>query len=127
MNENEKRAIMEKYINSYITFDINAKLSVIHPEIDFKNISQGEVNATASGTDKSRNLADHSKNLFSYRRQTITELKAENDKAFRKVDYEATLAADLPNGMNAGETIHLNGRPEFTFRDGKIYRITDIS
>ena len=127
MNENEKHAVIEKYINSYITFDISAKFSMIHPEIEFKNISQGEVNATASGIDKFRNLADQSKNLFSYRRQTITELKAENDKAFRKVDYETTLAADLPNGTNAGEILRLNGRPEFTFRDGKIYRITDIS
>jgi hypothetical protein len=37
------------------------------------------------------------------------------------------LASDLPNGMKAGETLRLNGRSEFTFCDGKIYRIKDVS
>lgn len=43
------------------------------------------------------------------------------------IDYEGVLAADLPNGMKAGEILRLNGKSEFTFRDEKIYRITDIS
>ena len=44
-----------------------------------------------------------------------------------EVAYEGVLASDLPNGMKAGETLRLSGRSEFTFRDGKIYRITDAS
>jgi hypothetical protein len=40
---------------------------------------------------------------------------------------EGALASDLPNGMKAGEALHLSWRSEFTFRDGKIYRIIDVS
>jgi hypothetical protein len=40
---------------------------------------------------------------------------------------EGILAADLPNGMKAGESMHLEGRSEFGFRDGRIDRITDYS
>lgn len=57
----------------------------------------------------------------------ITSFETKDDQAFMGIDYEGVLASDLPNGMKAGETLRLNGRSEFTFRDGKIYRIADIS
>ncbi|MBN2062515.1 MAG: hypothetical protein JW882_19080 [Deltaproteobacteria bacterium] len=50
-----------------------------------------------------------------------------DDQAFIDVAYEGVLASDMANGMKSGETLRLNGRSEFTFRDGKILRITDIS
>ena len=127
MEEDEKRTIIEKYINGYNTFDVETMISVIHSEIEFVNISGGEVNATASGIDEFRNLAEEGKNIFSSRKQTIIDFKESDDRAAIEVEYEAVLAADLPNGKKAGETLRLNGLSEFTFRDGKIYRIVDIS
>ena len=127
MDKDEKRTILEKYIDGYNTFDIGAMLSVIHSEFEFVNISEGEVNATASGIDEFRILAEEGKNIFSSRKQTIIDFKENDDQAAIEVEYEAVLAADLPNGKKAGETLHLNGLSEFTFRDGKIYRIVDIS
>jgi len=127
MNKNEKIAFIEKYIRSYNAFDVDTLLLLIHPEIDFKNISGGEVNATAFGMDEFRCLVEQSKELFSNRKQTITEFKIQKGQVFIEVDYEAVLVADLPNGMKAGEILRLKGRSEFTFRDGKIYKLTDIS
>lgn len=127
MEENEKRTIIEKYINGYNTFDVETMLSVIHSEIEFVNISGGEVNVTASGIDEFRNLAEEGKNIFSSRKQTIIDFKESDDRAAIEVEYEAVLAADLPDGKKAGEILRLNGLSEFTFRDGKIYRIVDIS
>ncbi len=127
MNEDEKRSVIEQYLNAYNAFDIKGMISVIHHDIEFKNVSGGEVNATASGVDEFHELAEQSNRLFSSRKQTITSFRTENDKAFIDVAYEGVLASDLPNGMKAGETLRLNGRSEFTFRDGKIYQITDIS
>jgi hypothetical protein len=46
---------------------------------------------------------------------------------FVGIDFEGTLAIDLPNGMKAGEVIRTTGRTEFVFRDGLIQQITDIS
>jgi hypothetical protein len=37
------------------------------------------------------------------------------------------LAVDFPNGMKAGDVLRLNGRSEYTFRDGRIYQIIDFS
>jgi hypothetical protein len=47
MHEEEKRHIFEHYLSAYNVFDINSKMSLIHPDIEFKNIVSGEVNATA--------------------------------------------------------------------------------
>jgi ketosteroid isomerase-like protein len=127
MNEDDKRHLIERYLDAYNSFDIDGMMSVIHPDIEFKNISGGEINATTSGSNQFQKLAEQSKGLFSKRKQTITSFETKDDQAFIGIDYEGVLAADLPNGMNAGETLRLNGRSEFAFRDGKIYRITDIS
>jgi hypothetical protein len=127
MNDDDKRPLIEKYLDAYNVFDIDGMMSVIHPEIDFKNVSGGEVNASASGSDEFRKLAEQSKGLFSKRKQTITKFETNDDLAFIGIDYEGVLAVDLPNGTKAGETLRLTGRSEFAFRDGKIYRITDIS
>ena len=127
MPKDHKRTIIEKYIKAYNNFEIDEMLSVIHPDIEFKNISGDVVNVTASCIEEFQKLAVDSKKLFSSRKQTITEYTEKEDQAFIQVDYQAVLAENLPNGMKVGEILSLVGRSEFTFRDGKIYRIVDIS
>ena len=127
MNGDDKRSVIERYLVAYNGFDVDGMISVIHPDIEFKNVSGGQVNATAPGTDEFRNLAELSKRLFSSHKQTITKFRKKDDQALIDVAYEGVLASDLPNGMKTGATLRLNEQSEFTFRDGKIYRITDIS
>jgi ketosteroid isomerase-like protein len=127
MNDNEKRSLIERYIANYNAFDVEGMMSVIHPHIEFENISEGKVNVTASGTDQFRLLVEHSKKLFKSHKQTLKNYRTADDQASVEVSYEGVLASELPNGMKAGETLQLRGRSEFTFRDGKIYRIADIS
>lgn len=127
MNEDENRSLIECYIDYYNSFDIDGMMSVIHPDIEFKNVSGGKVNATASGVDEFRQLAEKSKGLFTSRKQTVIKFWSNDDRASIEVAYEGVLASDLPNGMKAGETLRLSGRSEFTFHDGKIFRIMDIS
>jgi ketosteroid isomerase-like protein len=127
MNTDEKRALIERYLDSYNRFDVKGMMAVVHRDIEFKNVSDGEINAGASGQDEFRMLAEQSRRLFSWRRQTITKFESDGCGASIEVDYVAVLVADLPNGMKAGETLHLTGRSVFEFRDGKIYRLTDYS
>lgn len=122
---NDLKHLIERYIQAYNTFDIDGMMSLIHADIEFTNVAGGEVNATASGAEEFRRLAEQSSKLFASRRQTITSCATEGDRAFVGIRYEAVLAVDLPNGLKAGETLLLKGRSEFTFRDGKIVRITD--
>jgi ketosteroid isomerase-like protein len=127
MHIDEKRALLERYLNAYNSFDIECMMELIHQDIEFKNVSGGEVNASASGKNKFRALAEQSKRLFSSRKQTVTRFDLDGDGASLEIDYVGVLAANLPNGMKVGETLQLAGCSEFDFRDGKIYRLTDYS
>lgn len=127
MSPDEKRALIDRYLAAYNTFDIDGMLAEIHPAIEFRNITDGEVNAAASGIDEFRRLAEQSNSLFASRAQTLQSFAAAGDAASIAVEFVAVLAADLPNGMRKGATIRLAGRTEFEFRDGRICRITDSS
>lgn len=127
MDAEVKRELVERYIAAYNRFDVEGMLALLHPEIEFRNVSAGEVDASASGMEEFRRLAEQSKALFSSRRQEITRFQFAGDAAVVDISYEGVLASDLPNGMRAGETLRLKGRSEFGFRDGRIDRITDYS
>jgi ketosteroid isomerase-like protein len=127
MNDEEKKVLIQSYIDAYNRFDIDAMVALVHPKVVFKHIAGGQVNAEASGVAQFRALADQSKALFSSRRQEVTRTDFAGKKAFIDIFYEAELAVDLPNGMKAGERLKLNGQSQFEFKDGKIYKITDIS
>ncbi len=127
MTEEEQRTVIQRYIAAYNNFDLNGMVAHLHPDLVFRNVSGGDVNAEAVGIDQFRELAKQSNALFSSRRQKVTRINVSDNSATVDIEYEGVLAADLPNGMKAGETLRLNGRSEFEFRDGKIYRLTDIS
>ncbi|MGD1930038.1 MAG: nuclear transport factor 2 family protein [Leptolyngbyaceae cyanobacterium] len=128
MIEQNKRDLIDRYLHAYNTFDIAGMLATLHPEVEFKNVSGGEVNATASGISEFAEMAQQSKALFTSRQQTMTAFEAaDNDRVSINVAYEGVLAADLPNGMKAGEVLKLHGRTEFEFKDDRISRIADYS
>ena len=127
MYEKEKRSLVESFITAYNELAIDDMMTLTHPDIEFRNVSGGEIDATACGKVEFRRLAEQSKGLFVSRRQIIKNYRERDDQVFIEIEFEAVLAVDLPNGLKAGETIRLEGRSEYTIRDGKIFRLTDIS
>lgn len=127
MNESEKSVLVNSYVAAYNALDVEGMLATVHPQVEFRNISGGEIDASASGIEALRRLAELSKGLFASRRQEITSFRTEGDLLVATIRFEGVLAADLPNGMKAGESLRLEGRSEFGFRDGRIDRITDFS
>lgn len=127
MTSSRQKEIIEGYVAAYNSFDVEAMLQFVHPDVLFKNVAGGEVNATAIGIHEFREMAEQSKSLFSARCQKITGLESTGDTVTVHIDYEGVLAADLPNGMKAGDTLKLKGRSVFEFLEGKLHRITDYS
>lgn len=127
MTSSRQKEIIEGYIAAYNSFDIEALLQFVHPDVLFKNFSGDEVNATATGYHEFREMAEQSKSLFSARCQQITSFESVGGTATVGINYEGVLAADLPNGMKVGDILKLKGRSVFEFLDGMLYRITDYS
>ncbi|HEU0297416.1 MAG TPA: nuclear transport factor 2 family protein [Anaerolineales bacterium] len=127
MNEREKESLVQRYVRAYNDFNIDGMMALMHPECRFQNVSGGEVNASTTGVQQLRELAEKSKDLFSARRQTITAYQHDGESLSVEIDYEGVLRVDIPNGPKVGETLKLKGRSDFQFRDGLIYALTDYS
>lgn len=127
MTEAEKKKLVENYVRAYNDFDIEGMTANLHDEIAFKNISNGEVTLETRGIEALRKQARQALGFFSERRQKIENISFGEDSCEIEIDYEAKLAADLPNGLKAGDKINLKGKSIFRFADGKISEIYDIS
>ncbi|MCJ7622221.1 MAG: nuclear transport factor 2 family protein [Anaerolineaceae bacterium] len=127
MKQQEMKAIIDKYIQAYNSFDIDSMLALMHDEVEFKNISGGNINMTTKGINDFRSAAEQAKNLFVTRCQKVAENEFENDTATIAIDYEGVLRADIPGGPKAGERLILKGRSVFEFKDDKIVSLCDYS
>jgi hypothetical protein len=122
-----KREIIERYIEAYNTFDIDLMLALLHSDVRFKNLSNGEINAQTVGKSEFESLARQSATLFKTRTQTIKSFEITGDKATVEIDFYAVLAKALSNDIKAGDKLALQGRSEFIFKDGLIWSIIDES
>ena len=127
MDTDKAKTLIEEYLNAYNSFDVEAMVELVDPEIEFRNVSGGDVDTSAIGQDEFRELAQQSVFLFSSRKQTATKFEAEGEVVSVDIDFTGTLATDIPDGMRAGDELRVTGRSEFVFRDEKIYRLTDYS
>lgn len=127
MTHDEMKTLIQRYIEAYNRMNVDEMLATVHPDVEFKNVSGGVVNASTTGVSELRTLALQSLSLFSERQQVIESFQCEGSNAQVCVTFRAVVANDLPNGLKSGRALSLSGRSEFEFRDGAIYKITDIS
>ena len=126
-SDDSRRALVERYLAAYNAFDVDGMLAVLHPDVEFQNVSAGAVTASAHGREEFRRLAEHAVTLFTSRRQTVRDLVEDAHGVRIAIDYEGVLASDLGPELRAGDTIRLTGSSRFEFRDGLIARIVDES
>jgi hypothetical protein len=122
-----QRTLIDRYVAAYNAFDVAGMLAVLHPDVRFRNVSNGQETAATDGRDEFRALAKRGLEIFRSRRQTIREYYSDGERAWITVDYQGVLAKDLGPGLTAGDTLRLTGRSAFGFRDGLIVDLLDES
>ncbi|VEP14365.1 conserved hypothetical protein [Hyella patelloides LEGE 07179] len=127
MTKEEKLKLIKQYLAAYNTFDIDGMISLLHPSIEFKNISNNKINCHTKGVDEFRVIAEQSKVLFKSRQQIIKNFDVHNEQVSVEIFFEGVAAKDLSNEIKSGDKISFDGRSEFSFKDSKICQITDIS
>ena len=127
MDNKDKKVLVNRYVQAYNAFDIEGMIQTVSDNIEFENISHGEVTAYSKGMHEFRELAEQGQFLFTSREQCIINIKEFDDKIVTHIEYRGVLAADLPNGLKEGEILTLEGQSIFSFHEGKIYRIQDVS
>lgn len=119
--------LVERYLDAYNRFDIEAMLALFAPGIRFENYSNDQLTASADGIAEFRALAEHSRTLFSERDQQILSLELGDDSGQARIAFRGRLAVDIDGGPKAGTVLELTGTTEFSFHDGRITRIVDRS
>jgi hypothetical protein len=127
MKQSDIQQRIEAYINAYNNFDVAGMLATLHPEIEFKNISNGEVTLATKGIEAFEAQARQATEFFKQRKQIITAITIANHQAQVEIDYKGVLAVDLPNGLKSGDTLALKGKSIFHFTDNLIIYLEDIS
>lgn len=117
--------VIENYILAYNQFDIEGMIMDLHEDVVFENISEGILTLRTEGIDEFHTQAEKAMNCFSQREQIIRNWDIQVDKVVIDIDYKATLATDLPNGMKQGDILQISGQSEFVFEEDKIIRIVD--
>lgn len=123
----QRELIISNYVKAYNSFDVAGMLKDLAPAVKFENISNGDVNMELDGIEAFRNQAEQAVKLFERREQIIRSFKHTGNKTEIAIDYNATLAIDLPNGLKKGDELNLKGHSIFTFDKDKIIGIMDIS
>lgn len=127
METSQQKTIIESYVRAYNAFDLSGMTQHLHPDVTFENVSNGEVDLKTVGIDAFREQAERAKQLFAQREQRITDWTFDGDQVTIDIDYDGTLAIDLPNGLEAGDQLSMQGQSEFYFRDGLIILLRDRS
>jgi hypothetical protein len=124
----EKREqLIQAYIDAYNNFDIEGMMAGLKNSMEFKNISNGVTDLHLQGLEAFKQQAIQAVAFFNQRKQTVTAYRHEAAQTEVAIDYQAIVAADLPNGLKQGDLLQLSGTSVFTFDGGKISGITDIS
>ena len=127
LSSTDIRALVDHYIDTYNSKNIDDMLMSVHPQVEFKNIYAGVVNASTNAVTELRTLAQQSLSLFSEQHQKIELFELQGSVAVAMIAFRAGVAADLPNGMKKGKVLNFSGRSEFEFQDGAVSKITDFS
>ena len=127
MNSLHAKQLVESYIEAYNSFDVAAMLSCLHPGVTFENVSGDTVTLRIDGKEEFEAQAQQAIGWFMERQQHIKAFYFQENRAEADIDYFGIIAVDLPNGLKAGTVLQLTGQSVFTFRDGLIASIKDIS
>ncbi|MDO6391135.1 nuclear transport factor 2 family protein [Pontibacter sp. BT731] len=122
-----RKEIIENYIRAYNSFDVQGMLLYLHEEVEFRNISNGEVNLLLQGIEAFQKQAEQAAKLFSEREQVVLQYQEQENAAAVTIAYRAILATDFSKELKAGDTLTLKGKTIFGFQQDKIISIEDHS
>lgn len=119
--------IVSRYLAAYNAIDVDAMLATLTDDVVFDNVSNSTESVHTEGKAELAALARQTASLMSARRQEVRQAVCEGARCALLVDYEATIAQDLPNGWKRGQVLRLRGASFFELRDGLIAKVTDLS
>jgi ketosteroid isomerase-like protein len=118
---------VRRFLAAYNAVDVDAMLESIADDIVFENVSNSGPTTRTVGKVEFAALARQSATLFASRQQHVVQAVVEPDRVAILLQFEAVVAADMPNGWRSGERVRLMGTSFFQLANGQIARLIDFS
>ena len=120
------KEIVQKYINAYNESNVEAMISLIHPDFIFESKTNGFVSFTTKGKHSFRQICNIAKNNYKHRKQVIEGFKEFENKIEVNLYFKATLAIDIEEMGKKDEQVSFETKTIFELKDGLIYKITNL-
>lgn len=128
MDEERQRDLVEQYVSAYNDFDVDGMAALLDEDVEFQNVRDGTVTASASGINEFILLAEKATVAFLRREQTILSFTSDGEQSARaQIAFTGTLANDVPGLGEVGDDVSMMGQTEFEFTNGTITAIRDHS
>ena len=101
--------VIARYLAAYNDKDVESLVATVTDDVQFENLTNHGDATSVHGRAAFEELARQSLGAFSMRRQVVVDSVVGADRVGLLVNFEATVAADLPNGWKAGQKILLEG------------------
>lgn len=118
---------IQAYLDAYNAKDVPAMLALLDDQLVFENVSNTSGITQTTSKQEFEQIARQSVAYFTERKQVARYWVMSEDSAAIEIEYNATLAQDLPNGLKAGQQLQLRGVSIFEMKNGKFTRISDYS
>ncbi len=119
------KKIVQNYIAAYNNFDIEGMVSNLHRDVTFKNISEGKITLQLVGKKAFLIQATEAKKLFKQREMKILKELYNDNVVEVEIEFTGTFHPHFFD--DSKNSISIKGRSIFSFKDGKIISIEDIS
>lgn len=124
-------APVARYLAAYNALDVDAMLATLSDDVIFDHVSNATESVRTEGKEALARLAWQTASLMSARTQSVRtavcQAQGELVRCALLIDYEATVAMDLPDGWKQGQVLRLRGASFFELRGELITRVTDLS
>lgn len=127
MTLDDKKSLINRYLQAYNALRVREMIDCLDVEIIFENYQADQLTHQIKGIDGFEKQATEALAYFSERNQRILHWEEKTDCLEVKIAFRATAAQDLPNGIKKGQEIQFEGQSTFYFTDQKISKIIDRS
>jgi len=120
------KEIVQKYINAYNNFDIESMMSCMHTDCIFESKHNGKLTFSTKGKHSYRLICIAAKNNYIFRKQIIEGFNSKGESLEVDLYFKASLALDIPELGKKGEKIAFETKSIFEFKNGLIYKLTNL-
>lgn len=117
--------VIRSYIEAYNRKDVPGMLACLTDDVVFRNYANGRLTVETTGRRAFEDLALRGAAAFETRHQSLVRTISVEDTTLAEVEFVATVSAQPPAGLRAGQRVAVSGTSMFRLEAGRIRTLVD--